>query len=169
MSINEELAAQVRQSVQTALDDQTVENAKKQIRDLADYLETDFQYSMVERLADYLSGYVEEMARKTVKALLDGNENEMRRYLSCEVHGFNGRSDWSSAYVRPTPIQDQHPVIHGRLHEHSQIATRRALVDAHRDLIASERILDLEDQVKSLVAQVNNKTAEIEKLRERLP
>ena len=166
--INQALADAVRASISEGLDEKAVARAAKQIRDLSYELETDLQYAMVERLADHLTGYVEEMAKKVVKALLDGNENEMRRYLSCAVHGFTGRSDWSSVYVRPTPIEDQHPVIHGRLHEHSQLATRRAIVDAHRDLIANQRILDLEDQVKSLVAQVNAKTAQIEQLHERL-
>lgn len=167
--INRDLADLVRASIAEGLSEQAIDRAKKQVRDLAADLETDLQYAMVERLADYLTGYVEEMAKRTVQQILDGNEDQMRRYLSCEIHGYTGRSDWVGVkWFAAQPTKDAHPVIHGRLHEHSQLATRRAIVDAHRDLITSERILDLEDQVKSLVAQVNAKTAENEKLQERL-
>ena len=48
------------------------------------------------------------------------------------------------------------------------VALRKKIVDAHRDLLVTERILDLEDQVKSLVEQVNKANAEKESLYERL-
>ena len=48
------------------------------------------------------------------------------------------------------------------------IALRAQIVEAHRDLIANERILDLEDQVKCLVLQVNKANQEKEKMWERL-
>ena len=160
-NINAELAEQLRQSLAAGFSEETVKHATKQVRDLADYLETELQYAMVERMADYLVGYVEDMAKRTVESILQGNEQQMRRYLSCDVHGYTGRSDWSGAkWFAARKIDEAHPVIHGRLHEHSQLALRRDLVNAHRDLIASERIKDLEDQVKSLVAQVNKANEE---------
>ena len=144
-NINAELAEQLRQSLAAGFSEETVKHATKQVRDLA----------------DYLVGYVEDMAKRTVESILQGNEQQMRRYLSCDVHGYTGRSDWSGAkWFAARKIDEAHPVIHGRLHEHSQLALRRDLVNAHRDLIASERIKDLEDQVKSLVAQVNKANEE---------
>jgi hypothetical protein len=56
----------------------------------------------------------------------------------------------------------------GALHDHGCIDLRKRIVDAHRELIANERILDLEDQVKSLVAQVNKANAEREAMWERV-
>lgn len=44
---------------------------------------------------------------------------------------------------------------------------RKQIVDAHRDLLVNERILDLEDQVKSLVEQVNKAKAEKEEMWQR--
>jgi hypothetical protein len=41
------------------------------------------------------------------------------------------------------------------------------IVEAHRDLITSQRILDLEDQVRSLVAQNNKLERERDDWRER--
>jgi hypothetical protein len=35
-------------------------------------------------------------------------------------------------------------------------------------VLANERIIDLEDQVKSLVAQINRKEAELERMADRL-
>ena len=162
-NINAELAEQLRNSISEGLSETAMERARKQVRDLAAELETDLQYAMVERMSDYLTGYVEEMAKRTVESILQGDEQQMRRYLSCDVHGYTGRSDWTGAkWFAPRKIDEAHPVIHGRLHEHSQLALRRDLVNAHRDLIASERIKDLEDQVKSLVVQVNKANEEKE-------
>ena len=45
---------------------------------------------------------------------------------------------------------------------------RAKTVNAHRDVLVSERILDLEDQVKSLVAQNVKLTYERERLYERV-
>ena len=42
-----------------------------------------------------------------------------------------------------------------RLLQQGCVALRKKIVEAHRDLIAEQRILDLEDQIRSLVAQNN--------------
>jgi hypothetical protein len=42
------------------------------------------------------------------------------------------------------------------------------IVEAHRDLITDQRILDLEDQVRSLVAQNNKLAFEKEKMWQRV-
>jgi len=55
-----------------------------------------------------------------------------------------------------------------KLHEWAFIDLRRQIVDAHRDLLVNERIRDLEDQVKSLVAQVNKVIAEKDAMWERV-
>lgn len=58
--------------------------------------------------------------------------------------------------------EEWHPVIHGTLFEAGAIELRHKIVDTHKDLIASERILDLEDQVKCLTAKVNQLNRKLE-------
>jgi hypothetical protein len=103
------------------------------------------------------------MASRAVEQIMEGNEDQMRRYLSCEKRDIDGR------YYVSTGRSDSagHPVIHGKLFEQGAVALRKKIVDAHRDLLVSERILDLEDQVKSLVAQVNKANAEREAIFQR--
>lgn len=164
--LHKETAEALREAADNALDDATMAKLKKQANDIFQGALDDIEYSLKENLAHNLAAYTAEMARKTVDALLAGNESEMRRYLSCEANRWNGRSDGDT--YRPCPIAEQHSVIHGRLFEQGCIKLRADIVAAHRDLIASERILDLEDQVRSLVAQVNKKDAEKEQLIQRL-
>jgi hypothetical protein len=102
------------------------------------------------------------MAQRTVEEMLAGNEEQMRRYLKCESGRWNGRSDGDQGWGRQREAHEWHSVIHGRLFEQGAVALRKQIVDAHRDLLVNERILDLEDQVRSLVAQVNKANAATE-------
>ena len=65
-------------------------------------------------------------------------------------------------------MAEQHPIIHGALHENGAIALRKNIAQAHADLIRNERIKDLEDQVASLVAQNRQLQARLEQANERL-
>ena len=103
------------------------------------------------------------MAGRAVEALLAGNESEMIRWLSCDTRGYTGRSD---GYGERS-IERQHPVIHGKLFEPGCVLLRKQIAQAHRDLITSERIKDLEDQVASLVAQNNALEKDLESWRDR--
>jgi hypothetical protein len=152
----------LREAMSSALDDETMTKALKRTKELVDELEDSLNYNVRENLASNLSYFVEEMAKRAVGALLDGNEGAMRSYLQCDPSGWNGRSgdhNWGSRR-----IEDWHSVIHGKLFETGCIAVRKAICEAHADLLKNERVLDLEDQVKSLVAQVNKKQAEIDRL-----
>lgn len=166
-NLHEETAEALRQAADKALDDETMKKLKRQASDIFQEALDSIEYSLKEDLAHNLAGYAAEMARKTVDALLAGNESEMRRYLSCEAGRWNGRSE-TNPY--PREIAQKHSVIHGRLFETGCVELRHKIVAAHRDLITSERVLDLEDQVASLVAQVNKandeKEALIQKLRD---
>jgi len=136
-----------------ALDDESLKPLKKKAADLAESIVGDIEWSLKDNLADRLSWHVADMAERAITSLLEGNESEMIRWLKCDKRGYNGRSD---GYTGPNAtIIGQHPIIHGVLHENNIVALRRKLFEAHRDLIVNERIADLEDQVKSLVAQVN--------------
>lgn len=142
-------------ALEAALPDEQLEPLKKKARALADEIADSIEWSMKDNLAANLSYHVREMAGRAVNALLEGNESEMVRWLSCDKRGYTGRSD---GYNTNRSIEEQHPVIHGKLFEQGCVRLRKMIVEAHRDLITEQRILDLEDQVRSLVAQ-NNKLA----------
>lgn len=158
------LSDQLRSALSAGVDDATLKSYRKKLDDLITGFEEDMEWRMKDELAGRLTDYVEQMARKTVEAILSGNQREMERYLGCERGKWTGRSD-SPEYGRKREPHEWHPVIHGRLFETGAVALRAQIVEAHRELITDQCILDREDQVKSLVAQVNRKDAEIERLR----
>jgi len=163
----EPLRAQLETALGDGLTDECMGQIKKQVNDLIYEIESDIDWRVKSELAPNLSAFVVDMAEKAVRAILDGNQAEMERYLGCERGHWTGRSD-SPEYGAKRKPHEWHTVIHGRLFDCGAMAVRRALVEAHRDLIADQRILDLEDQVRSLVAQVNKCEAEKEPLVERL-
>lgn len=159
--ITDDLRDQLTETLSQGVTDEALASFKKKVQGVFDDIEQDMHYRLQYDLAPNLSAYVVDMAEKTVKAIIDGNEIEMRRYLGCEGGHWTGRSD-SPEYGRARAPEEWHPVIHRKLFEAGAVTVRRWMFDAHRDLVVSERILDLEDQVKSLVAQVTKVTAEKE-------
>jgi len=157
MSTRSELTEYDRTALYLALDgaltDEALKSLQKKARDLTDSIVEDIEFNLRDNLASNLSWHVHEMAGRAVEALLEGNQDEMVRWLRCDNRRWNGRSD---AEHGDREIERQHPVIHGKLFEQGCVLLRKKIVEAHKDLLASERMLDLEDQVKSLVAQ-NNK------------
>lgn len=147
-----------------ALTDEALAPVAKKARDLADSIAESVEWSVKDYLAANLAYHVKEMAGRAVEALLEGNESEMVRWLGCDARGHNGRSDGYSTRT----IEQQHPVIHGKLFDTGSVALRRKIVAAHRDLIAEQRILDLEDQVRSLVEQNNTLAREKEAMWQRV-
>jgi len=145
---------QLNDALQSALTDEMVAGATKKCKDAIAELESELECSIKSDLAYNLSSWTYRMAESAVEAILNGDENAMRRYLSCQDGRYNGRDG-------------EHPVIHGKLFETGAIKLRKQVVDAHPELLKNERILDLEDQVKSLVAQVVKLEAEKRELWER--
>lgn len=144
-------------AIEGALTDEALAPLKKKAQSLAEHISEEIEYSLRDNLASNLAYHVKEMAGRAVTALLEGNESEMVRWLQCDTNGWTGRSDGCGT----RSIAEQHPVIHGKLFEQGCVLLRKKIAEAHRDLIASERIKDLEDQVASLVAQ--NKKLERER------
>lgn len=170
--IDESLKDALRVSLEAGLSDDAMKAVKKQTDHILCDIESDLQYRIKDELAPHLVGYVVDMAEKSVEQLLKGNEDQMRRYLSCEKHedgtyiAWTSRSD-SKYWGRQRAEHQWHPIIHGKLFEQGALALRKQIVDAHRETLTNERILDLEDQVKSLVAQVNKANAEKDEMWQR--
>lgn len=159
-----DIADEMEAALKRGISDEALAKAIKQIRDLATDLQEDLEYRVKDEMAYNLVGFVTDMAKRTVEAILAGNDDQMRRYLGCERGAWNGRSD-GSVYGHKRDIDSWHPVIHGTLFEQGSIAIRRDMAKAHADLIQSERIKDLEDQVASLVAQNNKIKADLNRAR----
>lgn len=153
----------LKDAIEAALPEEQISDLKKKVRDLTDSITEVIEWSIKDDLASNLSYHVREMAGRAVEALLAGNESEMIRWLSCDTRGYTGRSD---GYGERS-IERQHPVIHGKLFEQGCVLLRKKIAQAHRDLITSERIKDLEDQVASLVAQNNALKKDLESWRDR--
>lgn len=139
---------------------------KKAKASLLDDLWQDMEYGVISRMSETIEGFVRDMAGKVVEEILEGRDDQMRRYL--KLDGYTGRHEESPTYGRKKDVSEAHPVIHGKLFETGAIALRKKMAQAHADLIQNERITDLEDQVASLVSQVAKKDMEIEGLRNRV-
>lgn len=169
--IDEELRTALEKELSKGLTEDAIASLQKDLRKVADSFEDDFLYNIKDNLAYNLMAWVADMAERAVNAMLEGDEDMMRRYLSCDKRGdsgeyacYTGRSDG----VHYGAQRDHHPVIHGRLFEQGALALRKKVAEANEALVKDERIRDLEDQVKSLVAQVNKANSEKENMAERL-
>ncbi len=128
------------ESVQVAMRTK-IDDALNQAADNFEYhFKQDFTYNM--------SMWAHRMAESAIEEMLKGNEAEMRRYLRCEEGHYTGRDG-------------RHSVIHGKLFETGAVELRKQIVNAFPDILKSERVLDLEDQVSSLTAEVNRLNARI--------
>jgi len=170
--IDQELRDALEKSIAEGVSEQAMTSFTKQIKDLSAEFEDSLMWSLKDNLAYNLASWVADMAERAVEQMLSGNDDQMRRYLSCDKRGpdgqyigWTGRSDGYGADRRS---EDQHPVIHGRLFEQGALALRKKVAEANENLIRDERIRDLEDQVKSLVAQVNKANSERENMWQRL-
>ena len=160
--INKELSDALEQSFANGLTEKSMECFQKDAGKLADVIFDDLEWRIRDELAVQLCDSVVTMAERAVEAMLSGNEQEMRRWLSCDKRGPDHE------YIGWTGRDRDHPVIHGRLFETGAMELRKKVAQANESLLRDERILDLEDQVKSLVAQVNKANAEREKMWKRV-
>jgi hypothetical protein len=124
---------------------------KKQVQDICQYIEDELEYEIKNNLASTLSGWVQDMARRSVEAILAGDEELFRRYMQCQEGHHNGRT-----------FTD---VIHGKLFEARAVELRRRIVEAHADLLRTERIKDLEAQLSSVLKQYNQLKNDFETFR----
>jgi len=153
--MEDNLRQKLEETIDTALTDDVREKLAKKVRDAVTDVVEELDYQLKSDLAHNLAWWVEQMASAAVKAILTGDEDEMRKRLSCQEDHYTGRDR-------------KHPVIHGTLFENGAIELRKKIVDAYPELLKNERILDLEDQVKSLVNEVNRAEVRNEELIQRL-
>ena len=152
--VTEDIAAKLQAALDAGLSDDCMKYIRKQVQDACCSIDDDIQYRIKEGLAQSLTAYVEDMASRTITAILDGNEGEMRRYLGCEHAGWTGRCGDTSG-IGNVPDEQRHHVAHGRIFEYGAMELRAKIVEAFPDLLKNERILDMESQLKSLLAQLN--------------
>jgi len=169
--IDPKISEALEQSFVAGLTEKSIERFRKDVQDLATGIMDDMEWRIRDELAMQLTDQVRLMAERAVEAMLTGNENEMRRWLACDKRGpdgdylgWTGRSDGYGT----RKDGEWHPVIHGRLFEQGALELRKKVAQANEALLRDERIRDLEDQIKSLIAQVNKANLEKEHMWERL-
>jgi hypothetical protein len=148
-TVMQPLAKKLAEALSVGITEDSMAALRKKMSDLTSTMDEYLTYEIKNNLAYGLSQHVVDMASRSIEAMLEGNEEQMRNYLGCPPGGYTGR-DRDAA------------VIHGTLFETGALGLRKKLVEAYRDLIGNERILDLESQVKSLVAQNNKLSSQLE-------
>ena len=143
-----EIRSQLEQTLDAGFTEETLIKARKQMAELASDMASELEDRIKINISYNLAALVERMADNAIEAMLNGDEALMQRYLKCAANGWTGRDK-------------DHPVIHGKLFETGCIEMRHKIVDAYSELLKNERILDLEDQVRSLVGQVRKLEARI--------
>jgi hypothetical protein len=169
--IDEDLKKALETSLAAGISEEAMKGYRKELENLTCKIEEDLMWMLKDNLAHNLTAHIADMAERAVTSMLEGNDDQMRRYLSCDKRGedgqyigWTGRSDGYG-----TRRDDEwHPVIHGKLFEQGAVALRKQVAAANETLIRDERIRDLEDQVKSLVAQLNKANAEKEEMWQRV-
>ena len=112
-----------------------------------------------DRLGDYANTYISDVAadraERFLERVLKGDEDAAMSLLGDKSGGMRIRQDGSD---EGTPWAR---LIHGRLFETNPIKLRRQIVEAHADLITSERIADLEATVIGLSQQIRGLEKEL--------
>jgi hypothetical protein len=143
-------------SIQRFLDEEdSLKGLKSKVSDALIEAQANLEYWIQSDMANNLAAFVHQMAKEAIEAMLNGDEDTMRRHLHCQRGYYTGRDR-------------EHPVIHGKLFETGAIELRKGIVNAHPELLKNERILDLEDQVASLVKQVNDAEQRTESMWQRV-
>lgn len=81
----------LEQSFANGVTEKTIECFKKDVEKLVTSIQDDLELRIRDEMAMQLTSWVERMAERSVEAMLAGNENEMRRWLSCDKRGEDGQ------------------------------------------------------------------------------
>lgn len=148
----------------TDFEDPRWKQVQKMLKDAANEFEETLLWRLREDMPGHLAGVVREAAAKAIEAVLGGDEQELRRWLSCDSGAYTGRA--GEGYCARSQAE-AHPIIHGKLFEQGAVLLRKRIVDAHPEILKTERILDLEDQLASVTLQFNKLRDEFERERAR--
>lgn len=150
-----DIRSALEDSLSAGFRDETMAKLKKQVKDMFADAESDLEYWIKADIASNLARFAESMAEDAIKAILNGDEDQMRRYLSCKEGMYTGRDR-------------EHTVIHGKLFETGAIELRKQIVNAFPELLKNERILDLEDQLRSVASQLLKSQSYVQELERRV-
>lgn len=137
-------------SAEWSLDDPRFSTVKKLIEKISVEVEEQILYAVQDNMSANIAYNVASCAGRAIEAVLAGDEDQFRRWLYADKRGYTGREKAGE-------------VIHGKLFESSAIALRKKIVDAYPELLKSERVIDLEEQVKALVDANNKLRADYER------
>ena len=144
MALNptEEFTRQLSQTLEKGLTEESAQNVKRQAQGILNDVLEDVQWRLECDAASNIAYHVQDLFKKGFEAMLNGNEEEFRRWIFAS--GYTGREYSHLA-----------PVVHRQLFDTGPIELRRQLVEAYPELLRNERIADLECQVEALVKQVS--------------
>lgn len=117
---------------------------EKQCQSLAEEISEYALDNVKENLATWITDHVRQQATAVVEALLAGDMRTVRYYLKIEDEC--GREDYGRREWMDRPWFK----YSSSLHEFGGVELRHKIVDEHKDLIANERIKDLELQLAGL-------------------
>lgn len=137
---------------------------QKLLKDAATEFEDTLLWRLREDMPSQLASVARQAAERMIESVLAGDEKELRRWLNCDSGAYTGRA--GEGYYAHSQAE-AHPMIHGKLFEQGAVLLRKQIVEAHADLLKNERILDLEDQLRSVTLQYQKLHAERERDRER--
>lgn len=137
-----DLRSKLEEELQTCLTDEALQNLQSRISDAMVAAEENILYNLKANLAYDLAYHVQREAEYVIEAILNGDVKEFERHLHCQEGYYTGRGSVTN-------------VIHFKLFETGCLELRKRLVNAHPELLKEQRILDLEEQVRSLVDQNN--------------
>lgn len=135
---------------------------KEQIKSVIEQLVEDEFDRLQEYGDEYISQVAADRAERFLERVLQGDDDAAMALLGDKRGGSRYRQ-MGCDHGKPWAN-----LIHGRLFETGGVGLRRAIVEAHAELLRNERIADLESVVDGLTQQVRELTAELERCRERL-
>jgi len=141
--------------VQEFLSEGRRKGMKREIEQIFD----DVYYTMEEYAGEYISTLAACRAEKFLEKVLSGDDDAAMALLGdnnggdrYRITGYDAGKPWAH-------------LIHGRLFESGGMALRSKVVEAHRDLLVTERIKDLESQVEGLSLQVRQIESDLQRQR----
>lgn len=152
----DELADEISEIVDKGFSDDALVNARKQLDGLVDDLVSNFEYGIKDQAGALIAGHIQRLAEHAVTALLNGDYDRMRSYLSANENGYTGRNGRTN----------EHLGEYWNFFEPECMALRRRIVIAHKHIIGQERIKDLEYERDLLRGQVATLKGDLERMRD---